>query len=925
MEKAGSSVVRQLRFVVASWKEDTRTDVELLSRFVQTRDEQAFSTLVGRHSELVWGVCLRVLRNPTDAEDALQATFLRLARDAKRILNREALGAWLFRVARDCAIDLRRSIARQRRIEERVAEVANRTGSPDVPSDLRVLLDDELAQLPRSESAVLILCCLEGRTYADAALELGCSTAAVHRRFVRAQTRLRRKFAKHGPAAVGVLAAVLSGAALPAASAAPVAALADVVETGLAVARSGVVPATRAGLLIGSAPRAFGRAGVVAAVAAAVLAVGAFATLVAGNRPDPKPAQSAREGDPAPESAKSATTLTGTVRGPNGQPVAGAKVAVLARRPFGPGERGLRDELLATVAADAEGKFTLPVPDDFDTWFAGRVVTVQASGPNLAPATVAVRLRPAPAAVELNLKPAVALRGQLVDEAGRPAPGVRLEIVRVGDAVAEPVVGRTEQAPPAWPLPVVSAADGTFAVPVLGGSANVWARVNDARFALDTFRLDVAGPGGPRRYSLAPARPLVVEVRAADTDAPLPGARVTVITDRVSAHPHFCATDHGVLSARSVPSDIDALTDARGQVRVNLAPGDRAEVLVHAPASAGPYIGVRTRHAVGAEGRLVVRLPRGVWASGTVTDASGKPLSGAAVHWGREAAALPEWKDEVLVGRDAITRTGPDGGFKLAVLPGACSIRVYGPTADYEPASAKLPGTTQTTIYAHHIAALDAPPSGGVPPLKIALREAPAVSGAVERHAADSGTAFVLCSGRVSAVRGYAALPLPVRDGAFTVPGCRAGFTSRAYLLDPVAKLGAVVDLTPGAPVPPAKWLACGTLRVRVVDADGRPQANQDVHLALLAARDRVTGSTDEPATDAQPVEWFDATNYPARPKTDARGVAELPALVPGARYSLAIGTGPGRVAVGKFLIESGKVQALPDVVLPRRVEGGSQ
>src|SRR5262245_38626178 len=103
---APSAVLRQLRFVVASWKDDKRTDVELLHRFVQTRDEQAFTTLVGRHSEMVWGVCLRILRNQADAEDALQATFLRLARDASRIVNRKALAGWLYRVARDCAIDL---------------------------------------------------------------------------------------------------------------------------------------------------------------------------------------------------------------------------------------------------------------------------------------------------------------------------------------------------------------------------------------------------------------------------------------------------------------------------------------------------------------------------------------------------------------------------------------------------------------------------------------------------------------------------------------------------------------------------------------------------------------------------------------------------------------------------------------------------
>jgi hypothetical protein len=77
------AVLRRLRFVVGSWKEDGRTDVELLARFVQTRDEQAFATLVGRYAELVWGVCLRVLRNAADAEDALQATFLRPPRASR--------------------------------------------------------------------------------------------------------------------------------------------------------------------------------------------------------------------------------------------------------------------------------------------------------------------------------------------------------------------------------------------------------------------------------------------------------------------------------------------------------------------------------------------------------------------------------------------------------------------------------------------------------------------------------------------------------------------------------------------------------------------------------------------------------------------------------------------------------------------------
>lgn len=168
-----SSAVRQLWFVVASWKEDKRTDVELLRRFIQSRDEQVFSTLVGRHSELVWGVCLRILRNIADAEDAAQATILRLARDANRIVNQDALTGRLLRVTRDCAIDLQRTILRQRRLEARLAECVARNPETAPATDLCVLLDDELALLPGADRTILILCCLEGRTYSDVALEMG--------------------------------------------------------------------------------------------------------------------------------------------------------------------------------------------------------------------------------------------------------------------------------------------------------------------------------------------------------------------------------------------------------------------------------------------------------------------------------------------------------------------------------------------------------------------------------------------------------------------------------------------------------------------------------------------------------------------------------------------------------------------------------
>src|SRR5262249_32970814 len=83
-----------------------------LERFVRRRDEAAFELLVWRHQRMVLGVCRRLLRNAHDAEDSFQATFLTLARKAASIGRREALAAWLHRVAWRVASHARAAAAR---------------------------------------------------------------------------------------------------------------------------------------------------------------------------------------------------------------------------------------------------------------------------------------------------------------------------------------------------------------------------------------------------------------------------------------------------------------------------------------------------------------------------------------------------------------------------------------------------------------------------------------------------------------------------------------------------------------------------------------------------------------------------------------------------------------------------------------------
>src|SRR4029079_7818409 len=74
-------------------------DAILLERFVRERDEDAFSILVARHGPMVLAVCRSILKDPSDVEDAFQATFLVLVIKARGLWLKGSLGPWLHKVA----------------------------------------------------------------------------------------------------------------------------------------------------------------------------------------------------------------------------------------------------------------------------------------------------------------------------------------------------------------------------------------------------------------------------------------------------------------------------------------------------------------------------------------------------------------------------------------------------------------------------------------------------------------------------------------------------------------------------------------------------------------------------------------------------------------------------------------------------------
>jgi RNA polymerase sigma factor (sigma-70 family) len=298
---------------LARCRYDAAADGELVAAYAAARDEAAFAELVRRHGPMVLSVCRRVVRNPADADDVFQATFLVLARKAGSLRAVGSVGPWLHGVACRTAREALRRAARRRAKEGRV--VPRETVPDDQWSDLRPVLDAELDRLPRTYAEVLVLCDMEDRPRRDVAALLGVPEGTVASRLARAREALaarltRRRVLTTAGAAAGVLSA-------DARAAVPPELIADTTRAATAFGAGHATGAASAGALelanavLGTAALRFKLLAAGLVVVAAAVTGWAAVTAQPGPRPD-NPAAGPTVRDPAPPVA--VVDPTSTVR-----------------------------------------------------------------------------------------------------------------------------------------------------------------------------------------------------------------------------------------------------------------------------------------------------------------------------------------------------------------------------------------------------------------------------------------------------------------------------------------------------------------------------------------------------------------------------------------------------------------------------------
>ena len=163
-------------------------------------DPAAFGQLVARHERRIYGLCLRILGNREDAEDATQEAFVAALRKASSFRRAAAFSTWLYRIAVNAATDQarRRGRARLAALDPEDAGLAvDRGGELGEVVAAAVTVQTALAQVAEEFRVAVVLCDLYRLPYADAAQVLEVPVGTVKSRVFRGRAALAERLASN--------------------------------------------------------------------------------------------------------------------------------------------------------------------------------------------------------------------------------------------------------------------------------------------------------------------------------------------------------------------------------------------------------------------------------------------------------------------------------------------------------------------------------------------------------------------------------------------------------------------------------------------------------------------------------------------------------------------------------------------------------
>ena len=182
----GSDYSRQM----VTTRNDAAADEATWIRQAQQADARAFESLYRLHVDKVYGLCLRMTGNVSEAEDCTQEAFILAWDKLAKFRGDSAFSTWLHRIAVNSALQaLRKADTRSRREAPTPEEIP--VAPPSKDTLLRRRIENALDRLPEGMRQVLILHDVEGYTHEEIGDVLGVTSGTSKSQLFKARAKMR--------------------------------------------------------------------------------------------------------------------------------------------------------------------------------------------------------------------------------------------------------------------------------------------------------------------------------------------------------------------------------------------------------------------------------------------------------------------------------------------------------------------------------------------------------------------------------------------------------------------------------------------------------------------------------------------------------------------------------------------------------------
>jgi len=189
--------------------EDAGSDRALV-KSAQRGDEQAFRRLVEKYQRRVYQLALGMLKDPDEAMDVAQETFVRVHRYLPSFKGDSSFFTWTYRIGMNLCLDAQRRKGRVERVDVDQGDEAEIEAAMDPPShalagpqrqalnqELKGKIEEALHGLSENHRAILLLRELEGLSYEELAKVLGIRKGTVMSRLFHARLKMQNKLREY--------------------------------------------------------------------------------------------------------------------------------------------------------------------------------------------------------------------------------------------------------------------------------------------------------------------------------------------------------------------------------------------------------------------------------------------------------------------------------------------------------------------------------------------------------------------------------------------------------------------------------------------------------------------------------------------------------------------------------------------------------